>query len=393
MAGNHTDVLVLGAGLAGLMAAICCARRGRSVRVLEQAPEPLMRYLISGSGAAPLSNRDTDISRFHGRHARFASDALSALPSNRLEEWFNEIGISLTTEADYGMLVAEGGGEAVRDAMLAALEEAGGELHTSCPAWHVQPGFKVNVGDEVLGADSLVLTGAASHADAASLGHRVAPALPAHAGLAVEEAWVSELDGLWMDVQLTLHSGQREVLRREGSMLFTLRGLSGQVIFNISGEVAQRQAAGERLALRVDFFPAQSRDEVGQWLHRTLGEGTRERALDALDRMLPWRLAEVLLRPRKLKPGARSMHLELRDREFLLEQMTATRLTIDSVLQETAESNTGGVNLREVNPRTMESRLVPGTYVTGGALDLAADWGGIEQHFELASGWLAGGAA
>jgi predicted Rossmann fold flavoprotein len=181
------------------------------------------------------------------------------------------------------------------------------------------------------------------------------------------------------------------VLRRSGSLLFEPSAVSGEAVFNVSGEAARRMAGGETVELALDLFPSLSHDEVADWLHRVLGEGTRERAAQALDRMLPRRLAEAFLRELRVKPDARSMHLELRDRQQLLERMKASRLSVvrtGAWVQ--AESGTGGIGVREVNPRTMESRVVPGLYFAGGILDVSADWGGFEQHFALASGLLAG---
>jgi hypothetical protein len=132
-------------------------------------------------------------------------------------------------------------------------------------------------------------------------------------------------------------------------------------------------------------------EEVEQWLHRTLGGATRERAASALDAMLPQRLAEVFLRDLKVKPNARSRDLEKPDREGLFERMKATRLTVTGTGgMDVAEGVTGGVTVRQVDPRTFESKVQPGLFIVGGMLDISADWGGFEQHFALASGWVAG---
>jgi predicted Rossmann fold flavoprotein len=394
------DVVVIGAGLAGLMAGIEAARRDRSVLVLEPGDEPCARFVASGSGAAPVSNRNLNVSGFHGRYARFVSDALKALPEPDLRQWFDAIGITLTEAEHYGHIVATGGGEPVRDAMVDALQGAGAELRTGCPIETLEPegaGFRVTPeGGEPISASAVILAGSLHPgADwprvAAALGHTSVPALPAQTPLPVDDAWIGAVGGLWMDVTVTVVAAGKPVLERTGSMLFDGAQVSGQVIFNVSGEVTRRIIGGEPVALLLDFYPTLSREEVAQWLHRVLGEGTRERAAFALDRMIPQRLAEAFLRDLKMKPDARAMRLELRDRVTLLERMTATRLTVGGPGQwDSAEGSTGGVNVREVSPRTFESRVRPGLFFTGGMLDVSGDWGGFEQHFALASGMLAG---
>jgi predicted Rossmann fold flavoprotein len=313
------------------------------------------------------------------------------------------IGISLTDAEHYGHIVATGGGEPVRDAMVDALQHAGAELRTGCPIETLEPegaGFRVTPeGGEPISASAVILAGSLHPgADwprvAAALGHTSVPALPAQTPLPVDEAWIGAVGGLWMDVTVTVVAAGKPVLERTGSMLFDGAQVSGEVIFNVSGEVTRRIVGGEPVALLLNFYPTLSREEVAQWLHRVLGEGTRERAAFALDRMIPQRLAEAFLRDLKMKPDARAMRLELRDRVTLLERMTATRLTVGGPGQwDSAEGSTGGVNVREVSPRTFESRVRPGLFFTGGMLDVSGDWGGFEQHFALASGWLGGGPA
>ncbi|MBK8208115.1 MAG: aminoacetone oxidase family FAD-binding enzyme [Planctomycetes bacterium] len=394
------DVVVIGAGPAGLMAGISAAARGRSVMVLERAPEVCRRFLITGSGAAPVSNSSLDVARFHGRHARFVTDALRAFGPDELSAWFAERNLELHEAEHYGHIVAPGGGEAARDTFLAALEEAGGDLYADVVVTRTKAmasGFSLRVDGEVVHASSLILATGADESGcalAAGFGHSVTPLVPAHVGLRVEESWVGLVADLWMDVRLQLLSGGKVVTEREGSMQFTPGGLAGEVVFNISAEAARRHAEHEVLELVIDFFPGKTRAEVTKWMHHTLGEATRERADYALDRMLPMRLAIVFLRQLKVKPDARSMHIEKSDREGLLQRMTATRLRIAGVDKpQTAESASGGVSVREIDPRTFGSRLQPGLFVVGGLLDVSADWGGFEQHFALASGWVAGHGA
>lgn len=383
------DVAVIGAGPAGLMAGMQAAARGLAVAVFEREPEPCLRLLKSGGGDAPVSNTRLDVSGFGGRHSRFVSDALVALPMDALKGWFSDQGLSLHNAEHYGHVLADGGGPAVRDALLQALEQAGAELYADVVisrAHAANSGFELTVDGELVKCRSLVLAtgpGETGHALARQLGHEVLAGWPAHAGLRTEAGWLDPVAGLWMDVRATLHGGGKGITRH-GSMQFQAGALTGEVIYNLSGHLSGLREP----ELEVNFYPDLSDEDVAEWLHRTLGGATREFAPAALDRMLPMPLAKAFLAQLNVKDNARAMHLELRDRQGLLKLMTGLRVPVTGTLN--PETRFGGVAVRQVDPRTFASRVTRGLFIAGEVLDIQPDWGGFGTHFALASGMLAG---
>ncbi|MBZ0137759.1 MAG: aminoacetone oxidase family FAD-binding enzyme [Planctomycetes bacterium] len=398
------DVVVIGAGLSGLMGAIESARRGLSVLVLEGAPQIGARYCYTGMGAAPVSNVGMAVDRFHGRNARFVDDAISAFALPELRDWFHREDVALQDAPYYGLVQPVESGPSVVAALLHALTEAGGEVETDARVHNVVRagnGFECALADRppirssrlilATGAPNLPQLGGEYPDLAAALGHTPGPRFPALVPVTVAEAWPRTLAGLWMDVDLRLYSGRHTLAESTGSMLFTSGALTGEAVFNISREVEPGLARGEELELAVNFHPGMERDDVREWLRRVFGERTREHSDTALDFIVPRRLGEAMLEHQKVKPGARVMQLSESQREGLLREMTDTRLCVTGTLgMRAAESATGGINVREVDPRSFASKLTPGLYVVGRALDVSADWGGFEQHFALASGRLAG---
>lgn len=386
------------------MAASCAAARGLDVRVLEQQPAAGAKHCYSAMGAAAVSNVDLDVSRFHGRHARFVSDALKALPQPALVDWFRTSGLELETAEHYGLIQPPEGGGQVIEALGRGL--AGWQDNRRVTGvQRTTDGFRVAIESEpAMHSRALVLATGGSNLPqlgggedgyriAQSLGHSCEPSFPALVGLTVQEDWVREIPGLWMDVGLKVLHGKRTLAESSGSMLFTAGALTGEAVFNVSGVVGREQTSGSELELAVNFFPGMSAADVAEWLRRVFGERTREPANRAIDYILPGRLGGLLLRRQNLKAGARVMQMSESQRDGLLREMLDTRLKITGTLgMRAAEGASGGVSVRDVDPRSFESKLTPNLYIVGRLLDVHADWGGFEQHFALASGWVAGQA-
>lgn len=401
------DLLIIGAGPAGLICAAEAGSRGLSVLIVDGQDLPGAKFCMAAMGAGAVSNTNLDLAAFQGKHARFASDALAAFDADTLREWFGTRGLTLQDAPFYGLVVSPEGGPAVMQTLVDAAESAGAELLTGVRVTHVRrtgQGYRASAHGRTFDARHVVLaTGGANYPQlgggeegprmAANLGHTIAAAQPGQVGLRVEQEWTRDLPGLWMDTRVKMLQGRRQLAESAGSLLFTQAGVVGEAVYNVSHVAEAALQQGEPLELAINFFPEQPEDEVAQWLFRVLGERTRERAKDALDLILPRRLAEIFLGHQRTKGNERVMQLDERQREGLLREMLDTRLTVTATLGlNAAESATGGVSVRDIDPRTMQSRKSPGLYIAGELLDLHAPWGGYRQHFALATGYLAGRA-
>ncbi|MHC4841468.1 MAG: aminoacetone oxidase family FAD-binding enzyme, partial [Planctomycetota bacterium] len=235
-------------------------------------------------------------------------------------------------------------------------------------------------GGTLLGVDS-----------AAKLGHSVRDPLPGQVGLVTQEEWPTEAAGCWMDVGLKLLDDRKVVAETTGSILFTQSGIVGEAIFDISAAAAALLRQDKSPCLEINFFPELSSDDLAVWMHQVFGERSKERAVEALDIMLPAKIGGPWLKRMKLKAHARVLQMDKPQREALLHDMQASELTIvDTLGLRAAETFSGGVSVREVDPRTFASKACEGLYVVGSVLDIDADWGGFSQHFALGSGLLAG---
>ncbi|MDC1141716.1 aminoacetone oxidase family FAD-binding enzyme [Planctomycetota bacterium] len=400
---NHFEVIIVGAGLSGLACAFEAAKGGCGVLLLEREDFPARKFTHSSMGKAAISNTGISPDHFHGRDARFVSDALAAFD---VTEFSETSGLPIHAHEYYGLQLCGDNPTDIIVWLTEAFMQAGGEISTSTRVAEVgrmTDGFQVKLdGGDSLTCERLVLacsgpnlpqlggtmlgTDAASHLD-----HTVRAPLPAQVGLVVKEEWVAKVAGCWMDVSLKLRDGKKTVIEKTGSVLFTQSGLVGPAIYHVAADAANLLRYDKTPMLEINFFPERTHDELAVWMHQVFGERTKERAVEALDVMLPAKLGAPMLKRMKLKAHARVMQLEKSQRETLLSDMHACEFTITSTLGiKAAESFSGGVAVREIDPRTFLSKACEGLYVVGSLLDVDADWGGFAQHFALGSGMLAG---
>ena len=417
---SATDVVVIGAGPAGLAAAIAAAGRDAGVTVLEQLDRPGPKLLATGGGRCNVTNSappDEFMAAF-GRRGRFMTDALRALDSGAFRRLLVDLGVPTRARDGFHFFPESGRASDVRDALLRRAKALGTgmALGTEVRGLHVDAGGIRGV--ETTGgrtdARAVVLaTGGMSYPElggrgagyelARSVGHRIVRPTPALVPLVTGESWPHDLAGLslpdvrvWMDLP---RLRKRDV---GGEFLFTHRGVSGPAVLDISGELAPLLKAHggtlDEVPLRVEVVRGMGGDaweaELDRW--RAAEGGATLRRL--LARRVPRALAEAVLRMLSGGGpdlgGARASSITREDRLRLAGALAALPLTIVGTEGfERAMVTRGGVDLREVDPRTLASRLVIGLFVAGEVLDLAGPCGGYNLQWAFSSGWLAGASA
>lgn len=394
------QVIVIGAGLSGLTCAYQAAKADLSVLLLERQDFPGRKFAASSMGKAAVSNSNINFSRFHGHDARFVSEALEAFEP---VEYTASEGPKIHQHEYYGLTLAGDGPDDFIIWLTEAYLAAGGEISTGTQVVSVSEGFDLRIdGGDSVTCEKLVLAcggpnlpklgGTLLGCDAATaLGHSVRAPLAGQVGLITKEDWPAAAAGCWMDVKLSVQDGKKTIAESTGSVLFTRSGMVGQVVYNVSDAVTAMIRADKTPMLKINFYPTMSTEEVAEWMFRTFGEGTKEPAVQALDKMLPSNIGAPLLARMKLKPHARVMQLEKIQRDKLLLDVTEGELSVvDTLGIKAAETFSGGVSTREVDPRTFQSKVSDGLYLVGSMLDINADWGGFAQHFSVGSGILAG---
>ena len=410
MAEGVWDIVVVGAGAAGLMAAIRAAEGGRRVLLLEKNRKAGVKILMSGGTRCNLTHATDNrgIVEAFGPPGRFLHSALAALSVEDTIALFESEGVATKVEETGKVFPVSNKALDVLDALLRRLRRAGADLALDEPLRDLQPqapGFVLTTARRVLRAEQVILTtGGQSYPGCGTtgdgygltgrLGHAIISPRPALVPVTVATPWVAELRGLTLpDVLVRVVEGERTHITRRGSLLFAHFGLSGPVILDVS-RVISGHPRPEALALELDLLPNVPEPDLDELLRRETAATGKKQLAAILAVHVPRRLAEMLLAVAQLSPDRKAAALSRADRLRLAGIVKRLRLPVTGTLGfGKAEVTAGGVALEEVDSRNMRSKRVPGLFLAGELLDLDGPIGGYNFQAAWSTGWLAGQSA
>jgi len=408
------QILIIGAGPAGLMAAIAAARAGAPVLVLEKMPAPARKLLLTGNGRCNLTNtapRDAALTRFNPEAARFLRPAFAALTPEALCNFFARLGIQTCVEDNGRVFPVAGGARAVRDALVAEAARLGATIRTGAPAREIRAqdnrvaAVVLRSGEEIPCASAILAAGGASYPAtgsdgagariAAALGHAVRPLHAALVPLVSDDPLPPALQGLALHgVRVALWADARRIAAAEGDVLFTHFGISGPALLALSGAAVEALDAALPAEIALDLRPHLDDGALDRELVRLFAAAPRRALRGVLAEFAPQRFIEAIIARAGIPPdqAAGATASPQRKRLRILLKDLRLRLTAHLGLG-VAMVTAGGVALDEVAPRTLASRRVAGLYFAGEVLDIAGDTGGFNLHAAFATGTLAGRSA
>ncbi|MAG58803.1 MAG: aminoacetone oxidase family FAD-binding enzyme [Planctomycetes bacterium] len=402
------DVVVLGAGAAGLMAAIRSAESGAGTVLLEKNRKPGVKILASGGGRCNLTTTREGselLGAFPKPQRRWLTPSLRAFPPRRLRAWFEERGVALQEEAMEKVFPVAGCASVVLEALVTALAASGAELRCRAPVREVargDGGFVVTTPDGEVRARRVVLavggksypkTGTVGdgYGIARALGHTISSLRPGLAGLVVDDPHLRALAGLTIeDAAVHWMVGDRRITTWRRPVLFTHTGLSGPGPMNFASVV--EESGGGKLA--IDLMPDASFEEVESGLLDRLRAAPRRGVVASLPTTLPERLRQALVHRAGVGADVIGATLTREHRRRLGHLLKGLEVDAKrSTGWDHAEVTCGGVVRDEVDPKTMASRSCRGLFLCGEILDVDGPIGGYNFQAAFATGWVAGGAA
>lgn len=410
-----SDVIVIGGGASGMMAAITAARKDARVTILEQNDRLGKKLLSTGNGKCNYTNENQDSSFYHSEHPEDAAIVLDQLPLKETLAFFRELGVL--------PLVKKGGyypnseqASAVLDALRFEVERLGIMVITNAKVQKIEPvkgGFLVAY-DSAFEMGKRVILAAGSKASAIAgcdgsgyqlaraLGHKVIPPLPALVQLRCREEFYKGLQGVRMQAKIQLYAGKKEhgeetktlLAAEAGELQLTGYGVSGIPVFQVSRFAARALAQGLNVWLTIDFLPEMALENVFTELKRLQGRNGMRKMEELLTGMVNKKLAVVLLKCCQIKPSLPCSQVEEKFIRRLADKLKRFPTQImDTNGYREAQVCCGGIDLAEVCAESLESRKVRGLYFAGEGLDVDGACGGYNLQWAWASGFVAGSHA
>jgi len=413
-------VIVIGGGAAGLMAAGRAAARGADTLILEKKNRPGLKLRITGKGRCNLTNIApvTDFITHFGRNGRFLRQAFTAFFADELRSFLEECGVPLAVERGGRVFPASEEAQDVVDALVRWVNEQGVTIHYQSPVQRLLieknkiTGVRVSSsragrsGSPDRLADSVIIaTGGASYPATGStgdgyklakaVGHTIVPIRPALVPLISAGKTARRLQGLSLrNVNVRLLVDGKKQAEQFGEMIFTHFGLSGPIILTLSRQAVDALRQQKKVAVAIDLKPALDNRKLDARLLRDLDSQGKKRFRGILKELLPRTLIPVCIEQTKIESEtyghqittAQRRHLRMWLKDFRFE-VTGHRPFTEAII------TAGGIDLREVNPRTMASRVMNGLYFAGEVLDIDGDTGGYNLQAAFSTGYLAGQSA
>ncbi len=405
-----TDVLILGGGAAGLMAAGAASMAGKSVTVLERNDRPARKVMITGKGRCNVTNNCGDINDLIANvpvNGRFLYGAFSRFMPSDTMELFEDLGVPLKTERGSRVFPVSDKASDIVDALVAFATDDGARIVKGrAVSLKIENGTvtgAVTETGEVYEARKVIIaTGGKSYPATGSTGdgytlakqagHTITPLRPSLVSLECHEGFCTDLQGLALKnvaVRVLDTKTDKEVYRDFGEMLFTHFGVSGPMILSASAHLRQMERG--RYRILIDLKPRLTPEQLDARLLRDFAENNNKNFINALGGLLPRKLIPVIVRLSGIRPTEKVNQITKAQRAKLIEQLKPPRATVNDFSPiEEAIVTSGGVKVSEIDPKTMESKLVKNLYFAGEVIDVDAYTGGFNLQIAFATGHLAG---
>lgn len=406
------QVIVVGGGAAGMMSAITSARNGHKVTLLEQNEKLGKKLFITGKGRCNITNASDMEELFSNvvTNAKFLYSAFYSFDNYQTIAFFEELGLKTKIERGERVFPASDKSSDVISVLQKELKKLGVKvlLYTKVEGILEENGHTKGVivrkdgKKEIFMADAVIIaTGGISYPStgatgdgyrfAKNIGHTVTKLYPALVPFEIEETFVKGLQGLSLkNVELTLFSGKKKIFNSFGEMLFTHFGISGPLVLSASSYIShciQKQP----IVAELDLKPALSEEQLDARVLRDFRELQNKQFKNGLDKLLPQKLIPIIVELSGIEKNKTINSVTREERGRLVNILKHFRMHVKGLRgYNEAIITKGGISVKEINPQTMESKMVKGLYFVGEVLDLDALTGGFNLQIAWSTAYLAG---
>ena len=403
------DAAVIGAGASGLMTAICAARRGRDVILLEHMDQPGKKILATGNGKCNYTNADQALDAYYCEDRSFIRTVLEQFSCTDAIRFFEELGIRPLQKNGTCIYPESEQASSIRNALTAEVKRLQIPLVLSAAVQSIQKDTDKNIfliqtkGQPVYCRSCVLAAGGmaakktgsdgSGYIYAKQLGHTITKPLPALTALTADYSRRKLPAGVRTGCLASLLIDTKTKAREGGELQITDYGISGIVIFQFSRTAVRALSENRQVQVSLDFKPDMSKKELTAYLkNRFLGIYTAQKeAGEGLNGFLPDKLSAVILSQSGILQNTRCRDLDETQIRNLVRYIKDNRVTVTGYRDfDFAQVTAGGVPVSQIHPRTMESRLVKGLFFAGEIIDADAKCGGYNLQWAWASGYIAG---
>ena len=411
-----SHVIVVGGGAAGMFAAIAAAKNGHQVTLYEKNEKLGKKIFITGKGRCNITNAADMEELFDAvvTNSKFLYSSFYGYTNQNVIDFFEDAGVPVKIERGNRVFPISDHSSDVIRALEREMKKVGVKvcLNTEVKSVEAEKGKfnKVVLKDTTTQtADAcIVATGGLSYRSTGStgdgfrfaenVGHKVTQCFPSLVPMETKEPWICELQGLSLrNVEAKILDGKKELYKDFGEMLFTHFGVRGPLIISASSYVGKKfmdkNGKKKELTLEIDLKPALTEEQLDQRVLRDFEENHNRQFKNAITKLFPTKLIPVMLELGGIDPEKKVNSIEKEERKQFVHLIKHFRMTLTG-LRDYPEAiiTKGGVNVKEIDPGTMESKLVKGLYFAGEVLDLDALTGGFNLQIAWSTGYAAGNA-
>lgn len=421
------DIIIIGGGASGMMAAIQASRLKRRVVLIEKNAELGRKILATGNGRCNLTNKFAESNRYHGGETKFIEQVLKQFNQFETMKFFENLGLVLKEENLGRIFPRTDEAKTVVEALVYELQKNKVEIILNDQARRIEKiddynsnkveKFKVTLqSNKVICAKKLVITTgglAAPHLGTSgdayfwlkNLGHTITPLFPALTPLETKETWVKEVQGLKIEAKISTSIDGKMVCEKVGDALFTHFGISGPAAMAQAGAIEDNigraptdgrssdRSVGD-VKIHIDLFPQISEKELNTKIEKIIDTNGAKQIKNTLAGLISSNLAPIILNNLNINPEKKSAEISKIDRAKIAQNLKNIELTVTAVRPfREAQVTHGGVSLAEIDAHTLGSKIVPGLYLAGEILNVDGDSGGFNLQWAWASGFIAGKSA